>query len=89
MTWGELIELEPKLEALRKQIQLVDDSKPNVCATEIWLKHFKPRMVQLVGWERIEGPAVLKTEEAYRLAYHVLFHQTMPDCKHKDFICPG
>lgn len=76
-TWKELVQKEPRLQALFDEIKAVDGTKPGFCATAVWKGRFERRMLQLVT-----------TEDAARVATAKMFFEGMPICKH-DGLCPG
>ena len=87
MTFDEMLELEPRLRALRDEIRRVkDDGREHLCANELWYgtseipfaDTFKGRMCKLVGWDA-DVPA-LRTEEAYDVALDALYSE-LPDCR--------
>ena len=84
MTWGELIEIEPRVEALRKEAAAADGSAPDFCANDLWFCRFKPRVTKLAGWDA-EKPE-LRTPEAYDLAYQTVYNQ-LPACRRCGCAC--
>jgi hypothetical protein len=54
LSWGKLLELEPRLQRLYDEARAVRDNKRDryFCANERWYRDFKPRLVNLVGWDR-------------------------------------
>lgn len=80
----ELARLEPRLMPLWQQCACVvppvlelddvdDEPIDDWCAEDHFLRHIKPRLVALVGWDRVEEPAELRGREAYDAAYAALF----------------
>jgi hypothetical protein len=89
ITFDEIVALEPELQRLRNEARAIrdDGSKSGFCANAIWYGHgeyeglgFKPRLKCLVGWKRREGPEVLKSSEAYYVAYRTIYKE-LPDCR--------
>jgi len=82
LTFEKLCELEPGLLELYRQACAVKDDrrKRSFCANAIWYREFKPVLVQLVGWTARKQDPVLRTSEAYRLAYDTIYH-ALPDCR--------
>ena len=88
MTFSELCELEPKLKGLADEAKNTRDPGTGdaFCANAIWYGYFgrqgiKPRLLKLVGWERrIAGPAELRTEQAYDIAYDTIYN-LLPSCR--------
>lgn len=80
MTWDEITELEPELAHLLLFAKWVKDDKqtPYFCANEIWYRLFKPRLMQLVGWEAANP--VLAGETEYDTAYDMIY-DTLPGCR--------
>jgi hypothetical protein len=85
-TWTDLTLAEPRLAALLAEIKRVRATGPRFCANSRWYGYadpahgFKARMCCLVGWERREGPALLRTRQAYDVAYETLY-AGLPDCR--------
>ena len=79
-TWAQLARLEPGLARLRREARAVDGRDPHFCANRVWYQDFKPRLLPLVGWCRDDGPAVLRTQAAYALAYDTIY-QELPGCR--------
>lgn len=80
--WQVLITAEPRLQSLYNEAHEItgncyNDGKAWFCANEIWYTRFKPRLLQLVGWEA-KDPR-LKTQEAYDTAYEKIYNR-LPDC---------
>jgi hypothetical protein len=84
LTWAMMVEDEPRLGKLLKQIEKTDTSKDRSCRVVLWYTRFKPKMVRLVGvGAPRRAPERLRTSRAYDLAYRRLFYDT-PPCR-----CPG
>jgi hypothetical protein len=81
-TWAELVRLEPRLLALQRDIRAVDGSDPHFCANKVWYRPggFKDRLCQLVGWYAERDDPVLRSSEAYDVAYDHLYRQ-LPPCR--------
>jgi hypothetical protein len=88
MDWTDLTRLEPRLIGLRASIQRIGRQRaeaPGYCANATWYGDMpspwslKERLCRLVGWERKNGPAQLRTPEAYDVAYDTLY-AALPDC---------
>ena len=77
--WDRLVAAEPRLEELLADCQAVDGSDEHFCANRVWCRDFKPRLVELVGWDR-EGHPELESHEAYDVAYDTCYH-ALPDCR--------
>lgn len=84
ITWEVLVELEPRLQQVFDECAAVKDDQlaPWFCANRIWYNRFKPRIVQLVGFERADHP-ILGTPTAYNIAYNTCYHQ-LPYCRDCD-----
>lgn len=78
--WQALITTEPRLRDLYNEAKAIqDDSNRKVfCANDVWYTRFKPRLLQLVGWE-VKDPR-LKTQEAYDTAYEKIY-DALPNCR--------
>ena len=79
-TWAQLARLEPGLARLRREARATDGRARHFCANRVWYDRFKPRLSRLVGWGRDDGPAVLRTQAAYALAYDTVY-QELPGCR--------
>ncbi len=92
LMWQKLCEQEPKLKALQGEILSVKDEGKSFCANDVWQggytregpifmrEGFKSKLHDLVGWRREDHP-ILGTDEAYRVAFRVLFWDSLPDCR--------
>ncbi len=82
MTWNDLVERESRLANLLWDVRAVKDdkTKKSFCANVTWFRQFKPRLPALVGWYCEQDDPVLRTQEAYEIAYRYLYHQ-LPDCR--------
>jgi hypothetical protein len=85
LSWEALIEAEPRLQALERDVMAVADKGGELfCANAIWygymdVEHgFKERVCQLAGWTA-DSPQ-LRTQEAYDLVYERLYDQ-LPNCR--------
>jgi hypothetical protein len=74
LSWADLVAIEPKLDALYREVQAVDPYDPDYSFGQAWYGQggFKDALVRLVGWEAAGQPRILKTMEAYDLAYDKL-----------------
>ncbi len=81
-TWGELVRLEPRLRVLQRDVKAVDGSDPHFCANRVWYARggFKERLCCLVGWEAERDDPVLRSSEAYDVAYDRLYN-LLPPCR--------
>jgi hypothetical protein len=80
LTWQELVKREPRLRDLLREARAVDDSDPHFCANEVWYRHFKPALCELVGWDARVQDGVVNSSEAYDIAYDKIYN-ALPDCK--------
>lgn len=87
VTWGQLVEAEPRLARLLKIAQSTR-SRPGFCANAVWYGYDRPewlslkgRASKLVGWER-KGDPLLSAEKAYDVAYETIYH-ALPNCQHE------
>lgn len=85
LTWRELVRREPRLAELLREAKAVDDSDPHFCANLVWYGRggLKERLCRLVGWEAEKDDPVLRTPEAYDLAYEKIYN-ALPDCRDCD-----
>lgn len=86
-SFDRLAKIEPGLIRLLEQARSVKDDRANpfFCANVIWYGRtyqpgLKRELKTLVGWHRLLGPKELQSEEAYSIAYAVLYEQ-LPDCR--------
>ncbi len=85
-TWQDLVEREPRLADLRiaaERIRPAADAP--FCANEHWYGYgghlgLKPRLIRLVGWGAQSHDPVLRSCDAYDLAYETLY-DLLPDCR--------
>lgn len=73
--FNEYASAEPRLKDLYLQIKSADekDIKEYGLVTRMWLEKFKPQLVQMIGCKRPFDDE-LATEEAYKIAYNILFN---------------
>lgn len=92
ITWEELTRREPRLLALKREIEQLDNRKGDYfCMNERWYgegpyigRGLRDRMAQLVGFlAKNRQDPVLGTSTAYEVAYFTLYY-ALPDCRH----CP-
>jgi hypothetical protein len=86
LTWRELVRREPRLAELLQEARTVDDSDPHFCANAVWYGYngyagLKGRLCQLVGWDADTDDPILRTPEAYDLAYDTIY-DALPPCRH-------
>ena len=80
-----LVEREPELARLRRDVEAVrDEDGAPFCANKVWYIHFKPRLKQLAGEGARRDDPLLRSPEAYELARHTLY-RLLPDCR--DCVC--
>ncbi len=89
LSWNKLVEIEPELGELLNQIRAIKDDpeKPSFCANWEWYGvirtsdlTFKETMTRLVGWKAVKQDPILRSEQAYNLAYKTLY-AALPDCR--------
>jgi hypothetical protein len=80
MTWAEIKRIEPHLDALFKEARAVKDDrrKPAFCGNRVWYDLFKPRLLDLVGWDAPD--ARIRTMRAYDVAYDKIY-DALPGCR--------
>jgi hypothetical protein len=79
MTFEDLQRIDPRLRELAVDICRVKDAGPyGFCANYVWGREFKPRMVDLVGWDATDPR--LTSSEAYNVAYAYLY-DLLPGCR--------
>lgn len=81
-TFEKLAKLEPALSVLLNDVRAAkDDGGPaGFCANTVWLRKFKPRLRQLVGYETTNKTPVLQTASAYDAVYNVTY-EALPPCR--------
>ncbi len=81
LTWALLVQLEPELEALYREIRTLRGKGGRVfCANRVWYSRFKGRLLRLVGWEARNPDPRIRSAEAYDLAYQKLY-DALPNCR--------
>ena len=82
LTWNDLTEREPRLVELLMDIKRVKDDKTkrSFCANRVWYQDFKPRLIEIVGWYSEKDDPMLRTQEAYDIAYDHLYSR-LPSCR--------
>lgn len=79
--WLEVIAAEPMLAALLFEVEATADRGGLwFCRVIVWQREFKPRLMRLVGWGRVEDPEWLQTPAAYQTAYRAVF-EALPPCR--------
>jgi hypothetical protein len=72
LTWERLVAAEPRLASLLEEVRAARPADADEFELEgIW-GQFKDRIADLVGWHRRQGEPLLRTQAAYRTAYHTL-----------------
>jgi len=88
ITWDELVELEPRLEALLQKAQSIEDdkSKKSFCANAAFYgfdgyEGLREKIRNLVGWEVYDviDPRV-QTASAFDAVYRKIY-DALPDCR--------
>ncbi len=86
LTWQDLVEREPRLADLRIVAERVRDAGDgSFCANASWYGYggqlgLKPRLLRLVGWGAQSRDPVLRSCDAYDVAYQTLY-DLLPDCR--------
>ncbi len=85
ISWAKLVEHEPKLKDLYEEARSIKPEPGEVyCANFTWYspegRNMKKRMMKLVGIMRSGGPGILRTSEAYDLAYKKIYN-ALPACR--------
>jgi len=78
-SWPALVKADPRLLCLLKEVQEVDGSGQHYCANLIWVRSFKPRLTNLVGWS-VSAHPMLGSRQAYDCAYTKIY-EALPDCR--------
>ena len=83
--WPELVAHEPRLGDLLAAIRAQPTADPHFCGVRAWFGArgdggYKARMVALVGHQAERDDPALRSQEAYRAAYRVLY-DALPPCR--------
>lgn len=85
LTWNDLVDREPLLGDVADEAKSTSDDSP-YCQLDTWYRRFKPRVRDLVGWDRGSFgtprrrlPSI-ESCTAYDLAYESLYAM-LPDCR--------
>lgn len=86
-TWEDLAKREPALSALRRRVESIEDDPraESFCANAVWYGYddrpsLKAELCGLVGWSARRPDALLRSPEAYDVAYESLYY-ALPDCR--------
>lgn len=72
---------EPELARLQSEMSAVEDEgRDSFCANKVWYIWFEPQLKQLVGPQARSEDPLLRSPEAYQLAYHNLY-KLLPNCR--------
>ncbi len=86
LTWDDLAAREPRLAALRQAVERESaHGRLHYCANAAWYGYgghlgLKPRLLRLVGWGAQSHDPVLRSSDAYDVAYQTLY-DLLPDCR--------
>jgi hypothetical protein len=86
ITFADLVALEPRLDDLMHEARMHHATMDETfCCSAAWYGFggypgIKPRLVKLVGYERPGSHPILKTEQAYDVAYSAI-SEALPDCQ--------
>ena len=91
MTWDEMKKADERLSLLEKDICCVKDDgeSPWFCANRIWFEYFKPKLLNIVGFDRVRESREdfdddwFYSPAAYDVAYQSLYNN-LPDCRNCD-----
>ena len=80
ITWNRICELSPLMLSLYEQARAVRDDKrkKRFCANAVWYDHFKPYMVNHVGWN--SPTPELQSSVAYNITYDKIYN-ALPNCR--------
>ncbi len=85
-TWQDLVAREPRLAELRVAAERIrPTANASFCANAAWYGYagqfgLKPRLLRLVGWGAQNQDPVLRSSDAYDVAYQTLY-DLLPDCR--------
>jgi len=82
--WDDLVKREPGLAALLREARSISPKHPDFCTDPLWYGYagwpgLKPRLIRLVGDLARDGDPVLRTSQAYDVAYTVIY-DALPGC---------
>src|SRR5262245_53880567 len=80
LTWGLLVAAEPRLASLLEEVLAARPDDGDEFELEGVWGQFKDRIADLVGWHRRHGEPLLRTQAAYRTAYHTLLGALYGEC---------
>jgi len=81
LDWDALEKREPLLVTLAESsAAIVDTGGPTFCANHVWSHELKPQLLTLVGWEAETDEPVLRSTEAYDIAYRACYN-LLPGCR--------
>lgn len=83
LSFEDLVRLEPKLGHLIDNTRKAS-TEPGYCATTAWPR-LKGRLAMLVGWYRPDGPAILRTSEAWDVVIEHVYG--LLRCQHRGRRC--
>ena len=88
-SWEQLVELEPALGKLRREIRALRRTPlgDDFCANARWFgfgkwrgQGYKPRLTEFVGWCAKSADPALRTMAAYQVAYETCY-AALPNCR--------
>ena len=81
LTWEDLVNKEPTLFFLLKNIQHIQDpGGPSFCALQLWVDQYKDQLFQLVGPDSAAQDLILRSHHALHIAFDKLFY-ALPHCR--------
>jgi hypothetical protein len=81
LSFGQVAGMEPMVLELYRQASLVAaDGNDSFCANELWYGFFQPRLNKIIGWDREQGPDVLRSCRAWDVSFKEIY-SALPDCR--------
>lgn len=84
VTWEQVSDLVPELKLMLKLAKSIRRPKGPWCSNNMWYAIFKPRLCELVGDGCPRKNPMLRSSEAYDIAYKTIY-DALPPCR--DCLC--
>jgi hypothetical protein len=81
LSFGRVASMEPAVLELYQQALLVkSDGNDSFCANKTWYEVFQPKLNKVIGWDREQGPDVLRSCRAWDVSFNAIY-SALPDCR--------
>lgn len=80
VTWEQVADLVPDLKLMLKLAKSIRRPKGSWCSNRMWYAIFKPRLQELVGDGCPRKNPMLRSSEAYDVAYNTIYN-ALPPCR--------